>query len=664
MNTALNKASIIASGLLVLFTCVCVWLVFQYVDREKQRDMQHWQQQLDIIIDAEREGVEDWLQGPVLQLTALSNNPLVQIFYSEAQLFRSEEISDAQRGQLHHLKNLLNATLKTGKVFESKEMKNVGVALMDVSGVMLATPAFPETDNHLGQLIASALSNKKQIISTIYKNESGQARLAIVTPVSGVQAISSSDYRGAVVAIVDPSVSLFPMLKKQWIVTISERTVLLKQEANEVVTMSPVSGRDELFYRQAMNNEASAMVFAMSAPGEFALKRDAFNKDVLLTSRKIRGTQWLLVKQFNAAEALKESASHQQFILAILLLAVFVVVISFIAIWRHATSVRLQKTMARLAARTELLKAVNDSIKDYIFLLDKNKKLALVNDAVATFFSVSAKELKGKSLAELFASNNAQSLMGLAAKGDVRNKELRLEINNQRYNYHVTVVTLNHGEHEGEQLFVLHDITALKDVQGKHNRLMESIIQTIVGLTDVHDPYCANHSERTRVVSVAVAKTLLMAPEKISSLAMAAQLANIGKLYVPAEILTNDGPLTDEQAALLRQSGQHSVRLLEGLDFEGDVIEFVKQKNEHLDGSGYPEGIAGDEILLESRILAVANAFVAMSSSRAYRAGMSIDKALAALSEQVGKRYDEKVVSALMSATKQHQEWVDWQGVK
>jgi HD-GYP domain-containing protein (c-di-GMP phosphodiesterase class II) len=254
--------------------------------------------------------------------------------------------------------------------------------------------------------------------------------------------------------------------------------------------------------------------------------------------------------------------------------------------------------------------------------------------------------------------------MDIAANGDVRNKELRLELNGRRYDYHVTAVILKHGEHEGEQLFVLHDITALKDAQGKHNRLMESIIQTIVGLTDVHDPHCANHSERTRVVSVVVAKALELAPERISSLAMAAQLANIGKLYVPAELLTSDEPLTDKQSLLLRQSSEHSVRLLEGLDFEGDVIKFVKQKNECLDGSGYPKGLAGDEILMESRILAVANAFVAMSSSRAYRAGMSIDKVMAALSEQVGQRYDEKVVAALMRVTSEHKEWVDWQGVK
>jgi len=664
MSNTLNKATVVASGLLVLFTCVCVWLVFQYVDREKQRDLLHWQQQLDVIIDAEKQGVEDWLQEPVLQLKALSNNPLVQIFYSEAQSFKSKEISDAQSGQLHHLKNLLNATLKTVDAFESKGSKNVGIALMDASGVMLATAAFPASNDKLEKLIKLAINNKKQIISTIYKNESGQARFAIVTPVSGVQAVSSNDYRGAVVAIVDPSASLFPMLKKQWIVAIKELSILLKQEGDEVVAMSPVPGRDELFYRQTMSNTASAMAFSMSAPGAFSLKKNAFNEDVLLTSRKISGTQWLLVKQINAVEALKESASHQQFILAILLLAVFVVVISFIAIWRHATSVRLQKTMDRLAARTELLNAVNDSIKDYIFLLDKDRKLVLVNEAVATFFSMSAKGLRGKNLSALLSKNNVTGLVGIAENGDVRNKELRLEINNRRYDYHVTAVALKHGEHKGEQLFVLHDITALKDAQGKHNRLMESIIQTIVGLTDVHDPHCASHSERTRVVSVAIAKALEIAPERISSLAMAAQLANIGKLYVPTELLTSDEPLTDEQALVLKQSNEHSVELLEGLDFEGDVIKFVKQKNECLDGSGYPKGISGDKLLLESRILAVANAFVAMSSARAYRAGMSVDKVMAALSEQVGQRYDEKVVEALLRVISEHKEWEDWQGVK
>jgi len=245
----------------------------------------------------------------------------------------------------------------------------------------------------------------------------------------------------------------------------------------------------------------------------------------------------------------------------------------------------------------------------------------------------------------------------------VRNVEMRLEFDDKRHDYHVSVVPLNHPDYKQSHLFVMHDITSLKDAQGRHNRLMNGIIATLAQVIDKHDPHCAHHSERTREVAVAIAQTMGLSKERIDSLAMAALLANIGKLYIPAEMLTNVEPLNEAQELMLRENINYSVEILKDLEFDGPVINFVQQKNENLDGTGYPQGVSGEEIFLESRILSVANAFVAMTSSRAYRAGKPIDEVLEILISEADSRYDRHVIAALFHVAENRSDWVSWQQV-
>jgi HD-GYP domain-containing protein (c-di-GMP phosphodiesterase class II) len=183
-------------------------------------------------------------------------------------------------------------------------------------------------------------------------------------------------------------------------------------------------------------------------------------------------------------------------------------------------------------------------------------------------------------------------------------------------------------------------------------------------LIDKHDPHCVHHSERTKEVAVEIARAMGLSQDRIDALAMAALLANIGKLYVPAEILTTERPLTADEELKLRENVNHSVELLEGLEFHGPVVSFVQQKNECLDGGGYPKGVAGDEIYQESRILSVANAFVAMTSSRAYRSGKPIKEVLEILIAEADSRYDRHVIAALFHIVENHSDWSSWQQVK
>jgi PAS domain S-box-containing protein len=675
-----NKSTFIAFVLLLLFIGSSIWLVFEYVSAEKQRDLDDWQARLNIMVESQQHGVEKWFAEQSDNINELANNPLLQLYVSQVTSAEKEN-SETTRGQLHHLKNLINATAEYAGVFtpikniKSNQQNKVydGIAIVSDKGVLLSTRYFPLNDTMVRQSYERALKTGSIVISDIYDvgtDAEGRPlpRLIIVAPVSSVQPMSASDYRAAVVAVINPENNLYALLLKEWVTTNSEETLLVSLDQYSVNYLSPLKDGFEIFHKQARaaGEKISAESFVAKTIGGFAVLPDYRRVPVLATARLVRGTTMMLVQKIDVDEALAESRAHQRFILTIFLLAVFIVTISFIAIWRHATSLHLQRATRRLKARAELLNAIGDSIKDHIFLLDHKNKLVFINDALAKKFSIENTDIRGKALNHIFNSEITDQLLAVKPGGvneAVRNVEMRLAFEDKRYDYHVSVVPLNHPDYKQSHLFVMHDITSLKDAQGRHNRLMDGIISTLAQVIDKHDPHCAHHSERTREVAVAIAQTMGLAKERIDSLAMAALLANIGKLYIPAEMLTNVEPLNEAQELMLRENISYSVDILKDLEFDGPVIDFVQQKNESLDGTGYPQGVSGEDIFLESRILSVANAFVAMTSSRAYRAGKPINEVLEILISEADSRYDRHVIAALFHVAENRSDWASWQQV-
>ena len=673
----MNKAKpVIAAALLLgVFLSISLWLIMQYLASERERDMFYWQDRLSILAESQKRSIEDWLDGQLKNLNELAENPLTQIFVSMEK--GVQEQTEAERGQAAHLRNLLVATAKRSGLYSTPEKltSNLarpggdGIALLDTrSRILVSTRGFPKIDDHINRAIALAGRNQRASVYGIYSNQYHNPRMVIAVPVSRVQSVTGSgDFSGYVVAVINPEFSLYSLLAGQWLTSSTDETLLVGGDDNSTVYLSPLQGDYRLFHRVSVSTEQLAANFARAKTGGFAQKLDYSGKDVLVTGRTIDNTSWILVQKIDASEALRESAAYRDFVHTVFLLAVFVVAVGFIAIWRHATSVRLQKTSESLAARTVLLNAVGDNIRDHIFLLGADEKVVYINKALAGSVGVQNDEVIGKSLHHIFSMDTAESLLGLKApglSGDAGSRVMRLKVADSEHDYHVSLASLTQGGFEDSLLYVLHDITELKEAQGRHSRLLEGIIATLVHAVDMHDPHCAHHSERTRDVAVAIARALGLSTGRTSSLSMAALLSSIGKLYVPREILTRDGPLTEEEENTLKQHVLHTVEILKGLDFDGPVVEIIGQKNERVDGKGYPSGLDGDGIMQEAKILAVANAFVAMSSARAYRPGMPVGEVMDKLLEQADQAFDRHVVAALFHIAENRTDWKNWQAVE
>jgi len=672
-----NRSTIIAFALLLIFIGGSVSLVFKYVSAEKQRDLNDWQARMSLMAESQQHAIESWFDEQSENIDELANNPLLQLYVSQTPGTGMPE-DDTSRGQLQHLRNLLNATAEQSNVFTPvtkiksnlENMINDGIGIVSADGALLATRYFPVGSPAVREAYQRALDKQTIYISNVYDEGEKQPRLIIAAPVKSVQSLSSNDFRAAVIAVINPEDNLYKLLLKDWLTTESEESILVAFDGDSISYLSPLKNGYQLFQKQSRGQGQPetqvAEVAVADKIGEFFMLPDYRRVPVLATARAIRDTAMILVQKIDVDEALAESSEHQQFILTVFLLVVFIVTISFIAIWRHATSLRLQKAKRRLEARAALLNAVGDSINDHIFLLDHNNRLVFINDSLAKSLSIDNVDMRGKALNHLFNREVTERLLAVKPGdgGEVRNREMRLEFNDKRHDYHVSVVALNHPDYKQSHLYVMHDITELKDAQGKHNRLMDGIISTLAQVIDKHDPHCAHHSERTREVAVAIARAMNLSKDRIDALSMAALLANIGKLYIPSEVLTNIEPLTEAEEQMLRENINYSVEILKDLDFDGPVIEFVQQKNESLDGSGYPLGVSGAAIHQESRILSVANAFVAMTSSRAYRSGKPVKEVLDILLTEADTRYDRQVIAALFHVAENHSDWVGWQQVK
>ena len=173
-------------------------------------------------------------------------------------------------------------------------------------------------------------------------------------------------------------------------------------------------------------------------------------------------------------------------------------------------------------------------------------------------------------------------------------------------------------------------------------------IHTIAATVEARDPYTAGHQKRVADLAIAIAREMKLADEKVEGIEIAGKIHDLGKIKVPAEILSKPGKLSDLEFQIIQTHPQVGYDLLKEIEFPWPIAEMVLQHHEKMDGFGYPQGLKGGEIMLEARILAVADTVEAMSSHRPYRPALGIEKALIQIKKDKGTLFDPDVVDACL----------------
>ncbi|MGZ4959036.1 MAG: HD-GYP domain-containing protein [Methylomonas sp.] len=192
----------------------------------------------------------------------------------------------------------------------------------------------------------------------------------------------------------------------------------------------------------------------------------------------------------------------------------------------------------------------------------------------------------------------------------------------------------------------LQEVVAERTGELKENLL--EFVTAIASTIEARDPYTAGHQRRVANLATAIAKELKLPEDQIEGLNLASVVHDIGKIRVPAEILSKPGRLDELEFSLIKRHSTTGYEILKSIHFPWPLAQIVLQHHERLDGSGYPHGLKNDEILLEARIVAVADVVEAMVSHRPYRAGLGTDAALEEISRHRGAIYDATVVDACL----------------
>lgn len=185
-----------------------------------------------------------------------------------------------------------------------------------------------------------------------------------------------------------------------------------------------------------------------------------------------------------------------------------------------------------------------------------------------------------------------------------------------------------------------------KQAMDKLLHSMKKTIEAMASTVEFRAPYTAGHQRRVAQLAGAIAQELGLPEEEVQGIYLAASVHDIGDIQIPAEILTRPGSLTNIEREIVHLHPRAGYDILKGIEFPWPIAEMVYQHHERLDGSGYPNGLKGDQILMGARVIAVADVVEAMSSHRPYRSSLGLDAALTELEARKGSVYEPAVVDA------------------
>jgi PAS domain S-box-containing protein len=375
-------------------------------------------------------------------------------------------------------------------------------------------------------------------------------------------------------------------------------------------------------------------------------------------SRKVDELDWWVVQEADYKIARQPLRSLKRFSLSIVVLMILTCSVALGATWwrlvgiENRRSAQRFKTQAKqIDTQRQLLDSINNTITEYMALKDVSGFYQYVNPAFAAALGREADAVVGLDDTALFGFDTARRLettdRWVLTHKRSKSFHFDLYLQSRLHHLHISKVPfLDPGGKIRGIVSLFRDITEMVEVRQRSEKAVRQTIEILVMAIERTDPYLSGHTRLLRHISQAVSTELNLDERDTATLEIAANLSQVGKLFVDPDLLNKPGRLTKEERVAVEQHVVHAEALLQDVSFDLPITESVTQMNELLDGSGYPKGLTGEEILLPAQVLAIANAFCAMVKPRAYRPSIPAQEAIDHL-KAAEEKYAGRIVAAL-----------------
>ncbi|NMW21225.1 MAG: PAS domain S-box protein [Chlorobiaceae bacterium] len=321
----------------------------------------------------------------------------------------------------------------------------------------------------------------------------------------------------------------------------------------------------------------------------------------------------------------------------------------------HDMTERNQAVQA-LALSEIRFRSIAEQISEIIFVTDQSGITTYASPAVETITGYKPNEVIGHRFIEFLAEEDMEIAVSLFQEGLKTKKDYILEFRYRKKDGTIFYAEL-HVQYYENQGFIglLRDITNRKAAEKKLNdsvmqleHMMNGTLHAIANIVDAHDPYTAGHELHVGIIASDIAREMGWPEEKCENLKLIGLVHDIGKISIPAEILSKGGRLSPIEYELVKTHAEQGYQILKNIEFPIPIALIIRGHHERMDGSGYPQALKGDEILPESRILAVADVLEAMSAHRPYRSSLGVEAAVSEIETQRGILFDPEVVDAML----------------
>lgn len=589
--------------------------------------------------------LQTWLNGQLLVSKRLTDSHVFRLFVAD--LAHQEPISPLPRSlqdQRPYFRQLMADFARQNGLVRTAVLRGDGVTLLSSSG-----PPLPIAS--LLQQLKDAEPGQVFLISPIRqlgeRDEAFVVDAIIAFPEAQAESEAAPNPSAFLVLTLPIGQILGDVLSNQLAVPDQEEIALIQQRNATIERIRLTLG--------GIVSSTDRPIDALHPGRALSFGRRNDETPVYSLAEPVDGVPWTLYHALDARVALSPVHEFIKTAAVLSLMGTVALTAAFSALWwrqgrnHHRLLVELyQAHVRRIDHQRQFLQLVTTSVGDWLTVSAPDGELIYANPAFECVAGRSQASISGQKWADLVkAPSTAQpkddGLMSLidADMFDV----VEIGGNHRIVSSRAFEMETESGATEGT-IRVTRDHTKLIAERRRRLQSIEQTVNAFVHAIELRDPFLLGHTDRVRTRAIAVGKKLELSGDELASLALAASLSQIGKIFISDNILAKPGRHDAEEEEIMRDHIRHAVDILERIDFDLPIIDILGRMHERLDGSGYPHGLGAEQIGVGARTLGVVDVFCARTAPRSYRDRMSAGKTLYHLASNE-QRYDLKVVAAL-----------------